>query len=580
MMRYWSSLLLILLAFPAIAEDLQHENQIYCRAVNGERIHGMRTFSIDEAEVEQLSNKIRVITISGESDGVEAVSKEMIEKARAYERKNARRGVNVECNPNRVVELQATSNDYSNYSMWGLTRISAQSAWNTTTGSSSVKVAVIDTGIQTNHPDLSANMNVNTGEIASNGVDDDSNGYIDDVYGYDFVNNDGNPMDDHGHGTHCAGTIGAKGNNGEGLVGVNWTVGLLAVKVLNASGSGSYAWITAGVDFARIRGADVLSLSLGGSSGDSAMLSALRAASNAGAFISIAAGNANSNNDSTPTYPAHYASDSQINSAVSVLALDSTGNRASYSNYGATRVHIAAPGSGIWSTVPTNSYASFSGTSMATPHVAGLAALLKAANPSLTAAQIKDCIINSGEANSGLSGLVSSGKEIDAASAISLCGSGGGGVTPTPTPAPGNPTATPTPNPSDPEEEQPDPEEPEVGEYYLDAGIDSAKSKGNNKIVVIVEGGVYALIDDEEYGVPEVEVNTICTATLPRRKGIMTASKSTSTDIDDGSFIRSLSFSGSKIKSLRRGEKVRINCDFSSPEASEGVSDSVRAVKR
>lgn len=582
-MRYWSSLLSILVVSSALAQDLQYENQIYCRAVNGERIHGMRTFAVDEATVDQLNKKIRVITVSGESNGVEEVTQSMIDKARALEKKNAKLGINVECNPNRVIQLEAVPNDYSNYSMWGLTRIAAQTAWNTTTGSSSVKVAVIDTGIQYNHPDLSANMNVNTGEIASNGIDDDANGYIDDIYGYDFINSDGDPMDDNSHGTHCAGTIGAKGNNGVGLVGVNWTVGLIAVKVLAASGSGSYAAVTAGIGYATDRDADVISLSLGGGSPDSGMLSALRAASSAGIFISMAAGNANSNNNSTPTYPSQYAIDSQINSAVSVLALDSSGNRASYSNYGSTSVHIGAPGSGIWSTIPlskdindgvADGYASFSGTSMATPHVAGLAALLKAANPALTGAQIKDCIINSGESNSALAGVIISGKEIDAASAMSLCG-GGGSVTPTPTPPPGS-TATPTPvptDPSDPDPEQPDPEDPEVGEYYLDAGIVGAKARGASKIVATVEGGVYVLVDDEEYGVPEERVNISCNL-LKGSKILASSSKSTTTDLDEGAFISSVSFSGKKVKdALKKGGRGQISCLITGDNVSEEISD-------
>lgn len=581
-MRYWSSLLSILVVSSALAQDLQYENQIYCRAVNGERIHGMRTFAVDEATVEQLNKKIRVITVSGESNGVEEVSQSMIDKARALEKKNAKLGINVECNPNRVIQLEAVPNDYSNYSMWGLTRIAAQTAWNTTTGSSSVKVAVIDTGIQYNHPDLSANMNVNTGEIASNGIDDDANGYIDDIYGYDFINSDGDPMDDNSHGTHCAGTIGAKGNNGVGLVGVNWTVGLIAVKVLAGSGSGSYAAVTAGIGYATDRDADVISLSLGGGSPDSGMLSALRAASTAGAFIAIAAGNTNpggSNNNLVPTYPSQYATDSLINSAVSVLALDSSGNRASYSHYGSTSVHIGAPGSGILSTIPTNTYASYSGTSMATPHVAGLAALLKAANSSLTGAQIKDCIINSGESNSALAGVIISGKEIDAASAMSLCG-GGGSVTPTPTPPPGS-TATPTPvptDPSDPDPDQPDPEEPDMGEYYLDAGIIAARAKGVSKVSATVEGGVYVLIDDVEYGVPEERVSIECNL-YKGSKLLASSSKSTSTDLDEGAFITSVSFSGKKVKdALRRGGRGQISCSITGDNVSESVLDE-RAVK-
>lgn len=290
--------------------------------------------------------------------------------------------------------------------------IDAPLAWANQTGSSSVKVAVIDTGIDYTHPDLAANCWVNPGEISGNGIDDDGNGYIDDVRGYDFVNGDGDPMDDHSHGTHCAGTIGAKGNNGIGVVGVCWNVSLIGVKFLSAGGGGSTSDAILSVDYARIVGANVMSNSWGGGGFSQLLLDAILRAESAGILFTAAAGNSGSNLDSSAFYPASYLTN--LSTGMAVGASTHSDTRAGFSSYGATTVHIFAPGENVLSSVPfalnASGYDVFSGTSMATPHVSGAAALLKAHFPGDSMAQIKARLMNSAEAVPALAGLSLSGR--------------------------------------------------------------------------------------------------------------------------------------------------------------------------
>ncbi|HEX8834846.1 MAG TPA: S8 family serine peptidase, partial [Abditibacteriaceae bacterium] len=257
-------------------------------------------------------------------------------------------------------------------------------------------VAVIDSGINYTHEDLAANMWRNPGEVAGNGVDDDDNGAVDDVFGYDSINGDSDPMEDWHHGTHCAGTIGAVGNNGTGVVGVSWKVKLMAIKVLNDKGSGTNAAIASGWEYATVmkrRGVNirVVNASLGGPSFSQTMKDAIDAAGAAGILNLVAAGNEATNNDATPSYPASYDSPSIL----AVAASDQNDNVARFSNYGATKVDLAAPGVDIYSTYfpGDGSYASTSGTSMATPMVAGAAALLYAFSPTQTVASMKTLLM-------------------------------------------------------------------------------------------------------------------------------------------------------------------------------------------
>lgn len=332
----------------------------------------------------------------------------------------------LDCEINHVVRQFAVPNDSFYSSLSGLRKIRADAAWDVSTGSSAIKVAVIDTGVDYSHSDLAGNISLNTNEVPGNGIDDDANGFIDDYYGYDFANSDADPMDDQSHGTHVAGTIGAIGNNGSGVVGVNWSVGIIPVKVLGANGSGTIASVIAGVNYAVSRGANVINLSLGGPGYSQTFYDSIATANVAGVLVVAAAGNETNNNDSAPSYPASY----NLSNVLSVAATTSTDGLASFSNFGALSVHLAAPGVSIASTLPGGVYGSYSGTSMACPHVAGAAALVKAANPALSMLQIRSILLASVDPVAGLSGKVSTAGRLNVATAVAAAT----GTTPAPTP--------------------------------------------------------------------------------------------------------------------------------------------------
>lgn len=331
-----------------------------------------------------------------------------------------------ECSPNYILKISALPNDRKFSKLWGLEQssnidLNANAAWDVTTGSSDVVVAVIDTGVDYNHPDLQGNIWINTGEIAGNNLDDDDNGYVDDRYGYNAISGatSKNPFDDNGHGTHVAGTIGARGNNSIGVVGVNWNVKVLAVKFLNAAGSGSLADAIKAINYVKAlkqSGVNIIvaNNSWGGGGFNQALLNAIENLNNVGVLFAAAAGNESTDNDSSP----HYPSDYEVDNLISVAAIDRNGNLASFSNYGAESVDIAAPGVDILSTIPNARYAEYSGTSMATPHVSGLLALLAASDPSLTPAQLKNRLFTSARVMSSLDGLVKTGRMINLNNAV------------------------------------------------------------------------------------------------------------------------------------------------------------------
>ena len=339
-----------------------------------------------------------------------------------------------EAQPNFIYRVGAMPNDPSMGSLYGMTKISAPTAWDTTTGSTSVVVAIIDTGINYNHEDLAANMWVNPNETIGNGIDDDGNGYVDDKHGYDFVFLDGDPNDDHSHGSHCAGTIGAVGNNGKGVAGVNWNVRLMALKTHDGvAGASTSVRVISAFNYVRDmkmnRGVNVrvTSNSYGGApeaaSYDQALKDAIDAAGNADILNVFAAGNDNFNNDLTPTYPGSYNSPSVL----TIAASDQNDAKASFSSYGATSVDVAAPGVAIYSTVLGQGYGNKSGTSMATPHTAGAAALILAQHPTLSAASLKATLMNTVNTFPAWSGRVISGGRINVANAIaqpSVCSFG------------------------------------------------------------------------------------------------------------------------------------------------------------
>jgi subtilisin family serine protease len=229
--------------------------------------------------------------------------------------------------------------------------IDAPEAWDITTGSSSVIVAVIDSGVAYNHPDLAGNIWANIDETDGNGIDNDGNGFKDDVRGWDFVDNDNDPMDFNGHGSHIAGIIGAVGNNGQGMAGIAWKVQIMPVRVLAPDGFGFTSDITAGIDYAVNNGAKIINLSFGENPGDppdSAVQAAIQNAKNAGVLAVIAAGNDSNDNDALPVYPASYT----LENIISVAATDQSDNLAYFSNYGAASVDVGAPGVDIYSALP------------------------------------------------------------------------------------------------------------------------------------------------------------------------------------------------------------------------------------
>ena len=327
-----------------------------------------------------------------------------------------------------VRPLDILPNDPKFSGLWNLRKIAAPRAWDVEEGDQSAVVAVIDTGIDYTHPDLAANMWVNPGEIPGNGIDDDGNGYVDDVYGYDFANEDGDPLDDFGHGTHVSGTIGAVGNNGMGVVGVNWRVRIMALKFMNDQGFGLTSDAVRAVHYAIQMGAKLTSNSWGGGGYSQALRDAIAAARAAGQLFVAAAGNDGRDTDLHPMYPADY----DLDNIISVAASDKTDTLASFSNYGALTVDLAAPGVNVLSTMPTykvflnayttETYGILSGTSMATPHVAGAAALLWARAPQLRYDEVRARLLAGTDPVEALAGV--SGGRLNVATALSGLGIG------------------------------------------------------------------------------------------------------------------------------------------------------------
>lgn len=327
--------------------------------------------------------------------------------------------------PNFYYHLLVAPNDpqYLDPGMYGLGKISAPSAWDLSTGSSSVVVADIDTGLRYTHEDIAANAWTNPGEIPGNGIDDDGNGFVDDVNGWDFFYNDPDPIDDlggfGGHGTHTAGTIGAVGNNLTGVVGVNWTIKIMAIKIYSASDNNTTSSMLINaynyVRMMKLRGVNirVTNNSYGGCSEacgyDQATKDAIDAMGDAGILNVFAAGNNRTNNDTTPFYPGSYTSPSII----AVGGSDQNDNNVY--NFGANSVDLDAPGVNILSTTNSSdsSYGTMSGTSMATPHVTGAAALLAAYNPNLSAASLKATLMNTVDVLPSLNGLTKTGGRLN-----------------------------------------------------------------------------------------------------------------------------------------------------------------------
>ncbi len=304
--------------------------------------------------------------------------------------------------------------------------VSAAEAWDIANDASGVIVAVLDSGIRYTHEDLVANMWVNPGEIAGNGLDDDNNGYIDDVHGINTVGingertpeSEGDPMDDLGHGTHVAGIVGAVGNNGVGITGIAWSVKLMGLKFLDSQGEGSDADAIECINYAREQGAHIINSSWGGLDFNPLLGDAIQEANEAGIYFVAAAGNESSNNDDQPNYPSSYA----YPNVVSVTATDKRDGFATFANYGETEVEIAAPGVGIHSTYfsSDSSYRALSGTSMATPFISGAIALLITQFPEEPMASILNRLYSSTDTLESLARRCRVGGRINLARALQL----------------------------------------------------------------------------------------------------------------------------------------------------------------
>jgi subtilisin family serine protease len=338
--------------------------------------------------------------------------------------------------PNWIYQHQAASNDpyYTNGSLWGMygdgTSPSnaygsqAGEAWVNKTDCSSAYVGIIDEGMMFTHEDLAGNVWTNPFDPVD-GVDNDGNGYVDDLHGWDFAGNDNTiydgSVDD--HGTHVSGTVAARGGNGKGVAGVCWQVQLISAKFLGRNGGTTANAIKAVnyiTDLKTRHGLNIAATnnSWGGGGYSTGLYDAIASAGAADILFVAAAGNSGVNIDSSPSYPASYSNANII----AVAAIDSSGNLASWSNYGATGVDLGAPGVSVWSTVPNkksqSSYSSYSGTSMATPHVTGAAALYAAGHPNSTAAAIKGAILSTTVSTASLSGKTVTGGRLNISSAL------------------------------------------------------------------------------------------------------------------------------------------------------------------
>src|SRR5918995_1560004 len=289
--------------------------------------------------------------------------------------------------------------------------VDAPGAWNERT--SCAKVAVLDTGVQSDHPDLKKNLWENTAD-PSNGRDDDNNGVVDDRYGGDLVDGKGSGVDKHGHGTHVAGIVGARGNNDRGIAGLCWSLKIVAVRILDADGRGNWSREIAGIDYAIKAGAKVINASYGGPSGSEIVRDAIQRARDKGVLLVAAAGNDGVNTDNKPNFPAAYP-DSNI---LSVAATNSKDKLASFSNFGAQTVDLAAPGDHVASTFWKSDYAYMSGTSMATPYVAAAAAMLRKHHSSWDIGDISTRLRQKGDKLKALKGKTKSGKRLNINSAL------------------------------------------------------------------------------------------------------------------------------------------------------------------
>lgn len=365
--------------------------------------------------IEKLTRetKSEEITELSKKEHLYLVKRNMVER-REYGLAALQKNPTVEvAEDNILYKLNSVPNDPKYSQQWGLKNleridldIEAEKAWDISTGSDKVTVAIIDTGVNFNHEDLVDNIWMN--EAEANGqpeIDDDGNGYVDDVMGYNFYDNDADADDTNGHGTMTAGIVGAKGNNGVGVAGVNWNVKILPLKYSYSDYGGTLANVLRAMEYAIDKNADIILTPFSSTESSELLLQAIERAQQKNILVVASAGNDTDDNDVTPKYPASY----EAENVISVAALNSKGAMTTYSNYGRRSVDVGAPGSNIMSTTLTGYSSDDGGTSAAAAYVAGIAALLKANDPSLMYFDIKDRIVFSARQIASLNGKIASG---------------------------------------------------------------------------------------------------------------------------------------------------------------------------
>ena len=403
----------------------------------------MRDYSLDEIKAALhslmgLSKKKNLGIAKAElskRDGTKDFNLDFLLRAKEY-------GLIEYIEPNYRVKIDSISNDPYADALWGLNNtgqngatanvdIDAPEAWSMQAAKSEVVVGIVDTGVDYNHPDLVDNIWHNEGEIPNNGIDDDMNGVVDDYYGFNALNDNGDPFDNNEHGTHVSGTIAAIAGNGKGVAGVANNVKIMALKFLDADGFGASSDAVEAIEYAinaKLSGVNirVLNNSWAGESFSKTLYNTVQDAAKNGILFVASAGNSKNNNDYEASYPANFAISipdygvTGLSNVVSVAAITNTGYLASFSNYGANAVHVTAPGVSILSTIPGNKYAYFNGTSMAAPHVSGVAAMLFGKKASYSPSNVRSILISSSKHLKNLEGLVKSEGVISASAALGL----------------------------------------------------------------------------------------------------------------------------------------------------------------
>ncbi len=366
-----------------------------------EKAHILAAMSEESVIVESLNEHILTVEFNPGAKVQESLNKMMKSGDVAF------------IEPNYTVYPIGMPNDAEISKQWAHNIVKSSAAWDLSIGRDDIVVAVIDSGTDVNHSDLKENIWVNRSETPNNGRDDDGNGYIDDVNGWDFANNDNNPADDIDHGTHVAGTIGAVCNNSLGICGQAQKLKMMPLKFLGPNG-GSVANAIKAIEYAIKMRVKIMSNSWGGTQSSQGLAQVIAKAEKSGIMFIAAAGNDTRNNDQQPSYPASYTS----GNIISVAATDSADRLANFSNYGMTSVDIGAPGVSIYSTRPGNRYQFMNGTSMATPLVSGVVALMYGLKPTATVCEIRKALLSSVDVVSSLQGKVASGGRINALKAV------------------------------------------------------------------------------------------------------------------------------------------------------------------